>query len=270
MKKYGVSLILFTILVLVFLYGITLYPHSTNVPTGASLEAWSSDHWLGTDNLGVDVFAQISAGFFHSMTIGIAVALLAFVVGGILGVTAGYLGGAVDNIIAFLINVFLSVPQLPIMIVIGAFFGQKTSNIILILATFSWAQIAKQVRAKTISISEKNYVLLAKSYGGTVFYVLKTHLFRHIFPLLLITSLGVVGRAIIQESSLAFLGLSDPTATSWGMMMAKALGFSGIYFTEFWKWWLLSPVLALVLSVLCLRLLAKKLEQSMEKEARHV
>ncbi len=269
MKKYGIFLILFSILVVIFLYGVTLYPHGSDLPSGTSLEAWSASHWLGTDNLGVDVFAQVSQGFFHSMAIGLAVAVLAFLLGGILGVTAGYLGGMADNVISFLINVFLSVPQLPIMIVIGAFFGQKTSNIILILAAFSWAQIAKQVRAKTQSISVKTYILMAKSYGGSLFYVLKTHLFRHIFPLLLVTSLGTIGRAIIQESSLAFLGLSDPTATSWGMMMAKALGFSGIYFTDFWKWWLLSPVLALVASVLCLRLLAKKLEENLQKEGRH-
>lgn len=270
MKKYGIFLILFGALALFFLYGVTLYPHGADLPSGASLESWSAAHWLGTDNLGVDVFAQVSQGFFHSMVIGLAVAVLAFLVGGLLGITAGYIGGTADSVISFLINVFLSVPQLPIMIVIGAFFGQKTSNIILILAAFSWAQIAKQVRAKTISIAEKPYVLLAKSYGGTLFYLLKAHLFRHIFPLLLVTSLSTVGRAIIQESSLAFLGLSDPTANSWGMMMAKALGFSGIYFTDFWKWWLLSPVIALVLSVLCLRLLARKLEENQQKEAGHV
>ena len=71
-------------------------------------------------------------------------------------------------------------------------------------------------------------------------------------PLLMINGLAVIGKSIIQESSLAYLGLSDPTAKSWGLMISKATSFSGIYFSEFWKWWLMPPIFSLIISVLIL------------------
>lgn len=265
--RYNKYLVFIGIMTLFFLYGVTLYPHSGAVPSGTSLEGFSQMHWLGTDNLGVDIFAQIAAGYFRSLMIGIGVAFLAFLLGGSLGILSGYMGGKVELVIAFLIHVFLSVPQLPIMIVVGAFVGQKTSNIILILAAFSWARIAKQIQAKTKSIGEKSYIHMAKRYGGNPWYIFKTHMAREIMPILTVLSLGVIGRAIIAEASLAFLGLSDPTASSWGMMIAKAMSFSGIYFTEYWKWWLMAPVMTLIISVVSFRMLAKTLEQDWIKEA---
>ena len=111
-----------------------------------------------------------------------------------------------------------------------------------------------------MSLRKTRYLILAKSYGGGLWYLFRTHMSRDIMPLLLISSLAVTGRAIVQESSLAFLGLSDPLAKSWGLMIARCTGFKGIYFTEFWIWWLLPPVLALVLSVLLLRLFSRALE----------
>lgn len=267
MKKalgYG---LLFFLLTLFFLYGATVYPHSAVLPSGESLEAPSGTHLLGTDNLGIDIYAQISTGFFRSIVIGLAAAAVTFLLGGLLGVAAGYLGGKADAVISFLIQVMLSIPQLPVMIVIGAFFGQSTWNIIAIIASFSWAPIAKQLRAKTISIRGSQYILLAKHYGGSIWYIVRRHMLRELLPLLTVNAISVTGAAIVQESSLAFLGLSDPLAKSWGLMIARAKSFQGIFFTDFWKWWLLPPVLALICSTLCLRMLAKALESAWLKEA---
>ena len=266
MKKINTYLIIFSILTLFFLYGYYIYPHSATLPSGLSLEVPNINHIFGTDNLGIDIYAQISSGFFRSMVIGIVTAMFATIIGGLLGILSGYMGGTIDHITLFLINIFLSVPQLPVMIVIGAFFGQSTLNIIFIIAAFSWAQIAKQLRAKVISIKNMEYVKLAESYGGSPLYIIMRHLSRELIPLLMINGLAVIGRTIIQESSLAYLGLSDPIAKSWGLMISKATAFSGIYFSEFWKWWLMPPILALILSVLTLRLLSRALEQYMLKE----
>ena len=260
MKRVLIPAVIFLLLALLFTYGLLLYPQDSRLPSGDSLEAPSREHWLGTDNLGIDIFAQVSSGFFHSLSIGLAAAVIAFLLGGFLGVAAGYAGGRTDAAVEFLINLFLSVPQLPIMIVIGAFFGQSSLNIICTIAAFSWAPIAKQVRARTMSLRKTRYLILARSYGGGLWYLFRTHMSRDIMPLLLISSLAVTGRAIVQESSLAFLGLSDPLAKSWGLMIARCTGFKGIYYTEFWTWWLLPPVLALVLSVLLLRLFSRALE----------
>ena len=267
MRKILVPALAFLLLALIFAWGVLLYPRDPVLPSGSSLEAPSGEHWLGTDNLGIDIFAQVSSGFFHSMGIGLSTAAAAFLIGGSLGVAAGYAGGRLDALVELLINLFLSVPQLPIMIVAGAFFGQSSFNIICIIAAFSWAPIAKQVRARTRSLRESRYLVLAKSYGGGLWYLFKTHMSRDVLPLLAISAMAVTGRAIVQESSLAFLGLSDPLAKSWGLMIARCTAFKGIYFTQFWKWWLLPPVFSLVISVLLLRMLTRALESYwLEKE----
>lgn len=258
MKKYMGILLGLTI---VFLYGHLLYPHDSALPSGKSLEPPSRNHILGTDDLGIDVFAQLSKGYFTSMSIGILTGLISFFIGGTLGVIGGYMGGWVDFLISFLINLFLSIPQIPVMIVIGAFLGQSVWNIIFVVALFSWAYIAKIVRAKTIQIKQKDYIVLSKSYGGGFWYIFRTHMFNEIIPILLVSSISVIGRAIIQESSLAFLGLSDPLSKSWGLMIQKVISFKGIYFTKFWTWWLLPPLLSLVLVISCIRLISKEMEE---------
>lgn len=266
MRSVWIRLSIFLVLCLFFLYGSFLYPYSGTLPTGNSLEAPSGEHLLGTDNLGVDIYSQISDGFFRSMAIGLSAAGLTFLLAGILGISAGYLGGVFDHVVSFIINVLLSVPQLPVMILVGAVFGQSMGNVIVIIALFSWAPIAKQLRAKTISIRNAPYIRLAKSYGGKHFYLICRHMMPEILPLLLVNTLGIIGMAIVQESSLAFLGLSDPLAKSWGLMISRARAFPGIFFTDFWKWWLLPPVCSLVAATLSLRLLAKALESAWLKE----
>lgn len=261
MRKVKIYMIIFMIIILIFFFGLSIYPHSSMLPSGQSLEPPNLVHVLGTDNLGIDIFAQISRGFFRSMLIGITTALVTTFLGTVLGVLSGYFGGMVDEITVFLINVFLSVPQLPVMIVIGAFWGQSTLNIILIIAAFSWASIAKVLRARVLSIKDMEYVKLAKNYGGGALYIIFKHLGRELMPLIMVNGLSVIGSAIIQESSLAYLGLSDPTAKSWGLMISRASSFPGIYFSKFWTWWLLPPAVALILSVLILRLFSRALEQ---------
>ena len=259
-------LLAFLLLALFFLYGGLFYPHPAGLPSGGSLEAPSFAHWLGTDDLGVDLYAQLSAGFFSSMAVGLAAAAFAFLLGGLAGVLAGLSSGAADALFSFLIQLFLSLPQLPVMVVIGAFFGQSAWNIILIVSLFSWAPIAKVLRARVRQIRGRPYLRLAESYGGRAGYLVSAHMLGELLPLLSVSALSVVGKAIVQEASLAYLGLSDPLSRSWGLLIQKCVSLPGIYFTPYWKWWLLPPVFALVLTVLCLRLFSRELETIWRRE----
>lgn len=259
-------LLAFLLLALFFLYGGLFYPHPAGLPSGGSLEAPSFAHWLGTDDLGVDLYAQLSAGFFSSMAVGLAAAAFAFLLGGLAGVLAGLSSGAADALFSFLIQLFLSLPQLPVMVVIGAFFGQSAWNIILIVSLFSWAPIAKVLRARVRQTRGRPYLRLAESYGGRAGYLVSAHMLGELLPLLSVSALSVVGKAIVQEASLAYLGLSDPLSRSWGLLIQKCVSFPGIYFTPYWKWWLLPPVFALVLTVLCLRLFSRELETIWRRE----
>lgn len=265
-RKWLVPLLLLALLTLCFLWGVTGYPHPAQLPSGGSLEAPSAAHWLGTDNLGVDIYAQISAGFFRSLGIGPGRRRLHLWGGGRPGDTGGLCGGLGGRSDLLPDPGASGHPQLPVMIVIGAFLGQSTWNLVWIIAAFSWAPVARQMRAKTISIRRRDYVQMARLYGGGTWYLIRTHIGHELWPLLTINALAVVGRAILQESSLAFLGLSDPLARSWGMMIARAVDFPGLYRTDFWTWWLLPPVGALVLSTLLLRLLVGGLEEQQRRD----
>lgn len=250
-------------LTLFFGWGVLGWPCSPTQPSGASLEAPSAAHWLGTDDLGIDIYAQLSQGFFASMSLGLACGVLTALIGGGLGMLAGYKGGGVQAAVDFAVNVFLAVPQLPVLIVLGAFWGQDRRLVIGLIAAFSWAPVAKQTAAKTRSAAHRTYVRAAKSWGAGSWYIFKNHLAADVLPVVLVGALAVVGKAILQESALAYLGLSDPTAKSWGLMINRASRFAGIYFTDYWKWWLAAPVAALMLTILFTRLLARWLEQQL-------
>lgn len=249
------------LLMLIFLFGVTLYAHSPFKPSGKSLEAPSIQHILGTDDLGIDIFAQISYGYFSSIFMGICVCLTAFAVGGIAGIGAGFIKSA-DMGISFLINIFLSVPQLPIIILGGFFFGSSLLNVVIIIAMFSWAPVAKIMRAKTLEIKNSDYVKMVKSYGGGFWYILRNHMAKALTPLLLINSVNILSKAIVMEATLSFFGLGNPVNKSWGMMISRAMGFKGIYMLPFWKWWLLPCVICLILVVFLLRMMIREYEST--------
>jgi peptide/nickel transport system permease protein len=260
-KRILLFLILFLLLTAFFSYGKFFY-YDSSIRTGDSLEPPSAAHFLGTDNLGVDIYAQISSGFFQSMAVGLGAAAVSLLLGGVFGISSGYYGGKWDFFVSFLINLFLSVPQLPIMILIGAFWGQSLRNIVIVVALFSWAPIAKILRAEAIRLKNIGYIRLARLYGGKFFYLFRKHMMLETFPLLLVNSLFVISKAIVQESSLAYLGLSDPTTRSWGLMINKANGFRGIFMTDFWKWWLMAPLFSLLITVLLIRFFSRECERS--------
>lgn len=259
-KQTKIYIFLLLVLTVFFFVGVTTQEY--NLASGGILEKPSAEHILGTDVIGVDIYGQVSKSYFSSMLTGICAAAFAAVLGCFMGVVSGYAGGKLDAFISFVINVFLAVPQLPIMILIGAFLGQSRANIIIIVALFSWAPIAKIVRAETLDIKNSGYLKIAQRYGGKIGYLFKAHMYREILPLVAANALFVVGKAIIQEASLAFLGLSDPTARSWGLMINKAISYTGIYFTDYWKWWLMSPLACLVSVTVLLRLFAREFEHS--------
>ena len=148
--------------------------------------------------------------------IGLAAAAFTFAVGGGLGILAGFAGGWADALISFLIQVLLAIPQLPVMIVIGAFLGQSTWNLVWIIAAFSWAPVARQMRAKTISIRRRDYVQMARLYGGGTWYLIRTHIGHELWPLLTINALAVAdcleqrGIAVRVQTAIEMKSIAEP------------------------------------------------------------
>jgi len=259
----GVSLI---ILIAVFAPLLSGYPPEKI--TGKSLEPPSAAHLLGTDELGMDIWAQICYGARMSIFIGLAVACIAGLGGGALGILAGYLGGAADQLLMRTVDVLMALPSFPLLVVISAFMGPSIANVIVILVFFSWAKPARISRSQTLSIKSNTYITAARNFGAGPCYLVRRHILPEVLPILFVLIISITSYAIIAETGLAFLGLGDPTSKSWGMMLHYATGFRSIYFTPFWQWWLLPPLFALIFLLLCLAFISRDLEQVLDPRLR--
>ncbi|MFY1111017.1 MAG: ABC transporter permease [Methanosarcinaceae archaeon] len=260
--KIGILGITCIVLMAVFAPVITMHPPQKI--TGDSLEAPGPGHILGTDELGMDIWSQICYGARMSLTIGLAVGFAAGFGGGAIGILAGYIGGYVDQGLMRVIDVTMALPSFPLLIVISAFLGPSILNVILILFLFSWAKPARIARSQTLFLKKNSYIIAARNYGAKPFYLLWRHIFPEVMPVLLVLIIGISSHAIIAEAGLAFLGLGDPTSKSWGMMLNHATGFSSIYFTPYWQWWLLPPLFMLIFLLLCLAFISRDMERILD------
>nr|WP_132283425.1 ABC transporter permease [Natranaerovirga hydrolytica] len=258
--KMSLLIIIMIILMGLFSNKIAKFPY--NVPSGQVLLPPSHNHWLGTDDLGIDIWAQITYGARLSMIVGFTTAILASIGGSIMGILAGYYGGKIEKVFLRIGDIMMVVPELPMMIVLGAYLGGNIKTIILVISIFSWIHPARIARSKIISIKKEKYIIASKSYGASFFYLLNKHFKLEITPILMISMIRVMKKAILAEAGLAFLGLGNPVSKSWGMIINRAINFSGIYYTNFWKWWLVFPVAFLMILITSFAFLGKELEKS--------
>ncbi len=257
--KISILFIFAIILIAVFAPYFSIHPPDKS--SGPSLISPGKEHIFGTDELGYDIWSQISYGARISLVVGFGTALLAAFGGGIIGIISGYCGGLIDKIIMRIVDIMIIIPGLPVMIVLAVFFGPSLLNIILVLSLFSWVIPARIVRSQVLMLKEMDYIKSAETYGASVLYLVRKHFLPEVFPLVIVNIIRLSGRAIVAEAGLSFLGLGDPTSKSWGLIIHHAVNFKGIYYTPFWKWWLLYPWLALSLLIVSLAFLSRELEE---------
>lgn len=257
--KVGLVVLLCMVVLAVGAPLFTWLPHNTS--SGPPLVPPGGEHLMGTDELGVDLWSQIAFGARVSLLVGLGTALLAGLGGGLIGIWAGYKGGLVERLLMRVIDIMIIMPDLPVMVILAAFFGSSLTNIIIVLALFSWSHPARIVRSQVLSLKEQGYVQMARVYGAGDFYIIFKHLLPELIPILVVSMVRLSGMAIVTEAGLSFLGLGDPTSRSWGLIINHALNFSGIYFTPFWKWWLMYPWMFLTLLITAIALFGRDLER---------
>jgi len=204
--------------------------------------------WLGTDHRGRDALTLFIRGIRVSLIVGIAATLIATFLGLSMGLLSGYAGGLTDTLIMRTVDVLLSIPTLPILMIVAGMWGKGLWNLVFVLSVFSWMGTARTVRSMTLSLRDAPWVEGLRAIGAKRYYILFRHLIPEALPLLLANvALGVPG-AILAEAGLAFLGLSDPRVPSWGRMLHEAYTFGA--FTS-GAWWVILPP-GLGISVICL------------------
>jgi peptide/nickel transport system permease protein len=238
---------------------------------GARLKTPSAGHPFGTDDLGQDLFARMLYGGRISLAVGLAAMAMAVCVGVVVGATAGISGGAVDAALMWVTDLFLSLPQLPLLLILiylfrdalKAVFGPEVGVfilIVLVIGGFRWMPVARLVRAQFFSLREKEFVEAARALGASV----PRQVVRHILP----NSLGPVivagtidvAAAIIAESTLSFLGLGfPPDIPTWGRIL-----FDSKEYLDIAPHWALFPGSAIFLAVLAINFVGDGLRDALD------
>jgi peptide/nickel transport system permease protein len=217
-----------------------------------------AEHLLGRDDAGKDVLSQLIYGARVSLTVGFAASFMSMFIGTTVGLVAGYYGGRVGNLLMRFVDFLMVIPDLPLMLVIIAVMGRGLLNIILVIGLLGWTYTARLVRSQTLSIKERQFVLRARALGAGGGRIILRHILPQVLPLIIAQAVLDISVSILAESSLAFLGLGDPTLISWGMMLNFA--FERAISRQAW-WFLLPPGLAIVWISLSLVLIGNTLDQ---------
>lgn len=223
--------------------------------------AWEppgSGHLLGTDHTGRSVALLVLNGTAVSLLVGLTAAGLSVAIGTLIGITAGHFGGWLGAVQMRITDFFLVLPALVLAIALSSVLPRGMGTIILAIALTSWPSTARVVRAQTLAVEARPFVERARALGGGHLHVIGKHVLPAVLPLVLVNTTLSVAHAIVAESTLAFLGLGDPTRLSWGSMLHQAQ-LQGAVSKEAW-WFLLPPGLGIIAVVLAFTLVGRALE----------
>ena len=271
---FGASVL--TVLVVVTLAGPFVYTADPKlIDFGKSMLSPSLDHLVGTDDLGRDMLARLMLGGRVSLAVGVSAMLIAISLGTVIGATAGFFGGRVDNALMRLTDLFLALPVVPLLLLLIFLFRDSLRRvmgpemgifwlIVTVIGVLNWMTVARLVRGSFLSLKEKEFVEAATMVGVRRISIM----FRHILPntlgpIIVAATLGV-GSAIITESVLSFLGLGfPPDVPTWGRLL-----FDSQNYLDLAPWMVLSPGFLIFLTVLCINFMGDGLRDALDPRQR--
>ncbi len=232
---------------------------SEGITSADVYQAPSAEHWFGTDDAGKDVYSSFLYGAGVSLIVGFFAAFISIVIGGVIGIVSGFYGGRVEASLMRFTDVMMVIPDLPLMVVIIALTKPSLFNIILVIGLLGWTTTARIVRSQTLSVKSHKFVLRARAIGGGNPHIIRHHILPLVLPLMVVQAVLVISTAIINESTLSFLGLGDPTTASWGQMLYFAFQRGAMSAGATWA--LAVPGFGILWVVLGLTLFGQGLEQ---------
>ncbi|MCV2393533.1 ABC transporter permease [Actinotalea sp. M2MS4P-6] len=218
--KAMTGLVIIGVFAVLAVIGPWIAPMDPDALSSDVLSPPSAAHWLGTDHLGKDILSQIMVGTRGVMIVGFTAGILATVIGVLVGVTAGYIGGAGDEALSALSNVFLVIPQLPLIIVIA---GQLPSagglTVAAVIAVTGWAWGARVLRAQTLSLRRRDFVEAARANGERTWRILTAEILPNLTAIIAAGFVGTVTFAVISQITLAFIGVTSVSDWNWGTIL---------------------------------------------------
>lgn len=246
-----ISLGILLLLILVAVAAPLLAPYPASYGTDV-LKPPSATYPFGTDSLGRDVLGEVIWGTQQSLIVAFAASIIAIAIGTLIAVVGAYFR-RIDTVISVIVDLTLSLPVLPLMILIAALVGPSTTTIIAVVAAFSWPEVTRLVRSQALTVVHLPYVDAARLMTTSPVWIIGRHVIPAVTPVIVVSVVVTASRAVLSAAGLAFLGLGDPTTWSWGRILYEAQQ-SGAMSSA---WWLtLFPSIAILLLVLSATLLS--------------
>ncbi|WP_448061532.1 ABC transporter permease [Cellulomonas hominis] len=206
----------------------------------------SAEHWLGTTQIGQDVVAQLAWATRGSLMIGVVVGVLSLVLSAFFGIVGAYIGGRTDEVFSLFTNVWLVIPGLPLVIVIGSYVQNKGPFVIaVVLAITSWAGSARVLRSQTLSIRNRDYVAASRVAGEKPWRIMSVEILPNLLPVMASQFVFAIIFAILGEAGLSFLGLGASHSLTWGTMLFYAQNAFALRMGAWW--WFVPPGLMIAL-----------------------
>lgn len=225
----------------------------------------SDQYLLGTDMLGRNELTGIIYGARTSLVIGLVATLFATLVGVLMGGAAGYYGGVIDEVLMRLTEIFQTIPTFLFAILVVAILSPSIGSVILAIAIVSWPPMARLVRGEFQALRNREFVQACISMGMSDLRVITLHILPNCLSSIIVTGSLLVATAILTESALSFLGLSDPNVMSWGFMVGAARDFLQR------AWWLCAiPGVAILVTVLAINLVGDGLNDALNPRLRRL
>lgn len=217
-RRWPVSLtigvVLLAFVAAVALVSLVWLPYELSDTSGSRLESPSAQHWLGTDKLGRDTFSYVMVGTRIALTVGLSSAVIAMVVGLVLGTAAAFLGGWLDDVASSLLDVVIAFPTLLLAMLIGATQGASLTSAVWSIGLAASAVVARLTRILAKRLLQQQFVTAARTSGTGWFGIIRLHLLPNMWPTLVVTAALIFGTAVLAEASLSYLGLGVPPPNS--------------------------------------------------------
>lgn len=265
-RRLSVGFVLIGLFVLVAVVG-PFFVQDANAFSLDLSQPPSGAHWLGTTQTGQDVLDQLLVSTRTSLVIGVAAALIATAISIVIGIGGGFLGGWSDETLSLLSNVFLVIPGLPLVIVISSYTkGGSSLATIGVIAVTSWAASARVLRAQTLSLRTRDYVLAARLYGEKRWRIVLVEILPNEAAIIVSQFIFAVIFAILTQAGLAFLGLQNPSVLTWGNMLYFAQNAEALSSGSWW--WFVPPGLCIALFGAALSLISFGLDEVLDPKLR--
>ena len=242
------------------------YPNTGLSASGLPVPPGTAGFWLGTDELGRDLFVRILYGARISLFVGLTTTFMATVAGVAIGLISGYFGGRTDAVLAGCIDAALAFPYVVLALALAARFGPSLPIVIGVITFFSWAGVSRIVRGQTLSLKEKEYIEAARSLGAGPWRIMFVHILPNLLGPVLVLATLLIPSAIVFEATLSYLGLGiQPPVPSWGNILNGAQS----YYQVAW-WYLVFPAAALLITTLAFNLLGDGVRDALDPRTERI